>query len=314
MGQVGQSAIPVQATRRSSSNVGMESALRWLQLPVVSLEHDGIEALRHHIAHHTPVLITDLAASSPALQRWSPEFLSAHYGHKIVRVYDASFGTPGKNYMGSVDSMPFADFLRETLGAGRDLRMFLYNVGRQIPELLDDLEFPDVGLQFSRRFVYTFFGCKGSTTPLHFDIDMGHVLHTAMHGRRRVRLFAPDQSRALYQHPFTVRSYVNLDEPDLAQHPALACARGYEIILEPGQTLFMPSGYWHEFHYLEAGFGLSLRAGSSRLRDRVKGVANLLVLSPVDRLNNKLAARSWFAWKERQAQHRATADMNNQGL
>ena len=285
-----------------------------MQLPVLSLEHDGMEAIGHHIACHTPLLITDLAASSPALKRWSPDYLSEHYGHRIVRVYDASFGTPGKNYMGSVDSMPFAEFLRETLGAGRDLRMFLYNVGRQIPELLDDLEFPDLGLHFSRRFVYSFFGCKGSTTPLHYDIDMGHVLHTAMHGRRRVRLFAPDQSRALYQHPFTVRSYVNLDQPDLAQHPALVRARGYEVILEPGQTLFMPSGYWHEFHYLEAGFGLSLRAGSSRLRDRVKGLANLLALSPVDRINNKLAARSWFAWKERQAQHRATAYMNNQEL
>lgn len=285
-----------------------------MQLPVLSIEHDGIETLRHHIACHTPIVITDLAASSPALQRWSPDYLRENYGHKIVRVYDASFGTPGKNYMGNVDSMPFADFLRETLGAGRDLRMFLYNVGRQIPELLDDLEFPDLGLHFSRRFVYSFFGCKGSTTPLHYDIDMGHVFHTAMHGRRRVRLFAPDQSQALYQHPFTVRSYVNLDQPDLAQHPALARARGYEITLEAGQTLFMPSGYWHEFHYLEAGFGLSLRAGSSRLRDRVKGIANLLALSPVDRLNNKLAARSWFAWKERQAQFRAVAYMNNQEL
>ena len=283
-----------------------------LQLPVVSLEHDGITTLRHHIARHTPVLITDLVAASPSLRRWTPEYLSTHYGHKIVRVYDASFGDPGKNYMGSIDSMSFADFLRETLGAGRDLRMFLYNVGRQIPELLDDLDFPDLGLHFSRRFVYTFFGCKGSTTPLHYDIDMGHVLHTALHGRRRVRLFAPDQSRALYQHPFTVRSYVNLDQPDLELHPALAYARGYQVILEPGQTLFMPSGYWHEFHYLDSGYGLSLRTGSARLRDRANGLANLLALSPIDRLNNRLAAKTWFAWKQHQAQVRATTYMNNQ--
>ncbi len=311
---VGQPALPVHPASRSPANHRLAPALCSLQLPVVSLEHDGVTTLRHHIARHTPVLITDLAAASPALRRWTPEYLSTHYGHKIVRVYDASFGDPGKNYMGNIDSMPFADFLRETLGAGRDLRMFLYNVGRQIPELLDDLDFPDLGLHFSRRFVYTFFGCKGSTTPLHYDIDMGHVLHTAMHGRRRVRLFAPDQSRALYQHPFTVRSYVNLDQPDLELHPALAYARGYQVILEPGQTLFMPSGYWHEFHYLDSGFGLSLRTGSARLRDRANGLANLLALSPIDRLNNKLATKTWFAWKQHQAQVRATAYMNNQEL
>ena len=125
-----------------------------LELPVVSLEHDGQQALRQHIASRSPVLVTDLMASSPALQRWTPEYLSANYGHKLVRVYDASFGEPGKNYMGSVDSMSFADFLHETLGEGRDLRMFLYNIGRQIPELLDDVVLPDVGLRFSRHFVY----------------------------------------------------------------------------------------------------------------------------------------------------------------
>ncbi len=290
------------------------SALFPLQLPVISLERDGISALRQFIAQHTPALITDFAAASPALKRWSLQHLRARYGDKTVRVYDASFGEPGKHYMSNIASMSFADFLSETLGEGRDLRMFLYNVGRQIPELLDDLVFPDIGLRFSRRFVYTFFGCKGSTTPLHYDIDMGHVLHTAIHGRRRVRLFAPDQSPALYQHPFTVRSYVDLDQPDIVAHPALACARGYETILEPGQTLFMPSGYWHEFHYLDSGFGLSVRSSSPRFRDRVTGVINLLALSPIDRFGNKVATHRWFDWKRHRSEARAHSYMNRRGL
>jgi hypothetical protein len=259
-------------------------------------------------------LITDLASSWPVLERWTPEHLSTQYGHKQVRVYDASFGTPGDNYMGSIASMSFAEFLEQTLREGMDLRMFLYNIGRQIPELLDDVVFPGVGLHFSRRFVYTFFGCAGSTTPLHYDIDMGYVLHTAIHGRRRVRLFGPDQSQALYQHPFTVRSYVNLDEPDLAEHPALPHASGYEVIIEPGQTLFMPAGYWHEFPSLAAGFGMSLRAGSPRFRDRAVGAANLLVLSPIDRLANKIATTRWFDWKQHKARQRAQIYLNKQGL
>lgn len=306
---------PVSAhTMDDQPTDGGTSAPGTLELPVVSLANDGMATLQRHIALGTPVLITDLMAASPALHSWTPAHLSERYGDKIVRVYDASFGDPGKNYMDSIDLMSFREFLHETLGEGRDLRMFLYNIGRQIPELLDDVEFPDVGLRFSRRFVYTFFGCKGATTPLHYDIDMGHVLHTAIHGRRRIRLFDPSQSRVLYRHPFTVRSYVNLDQPDFQAHPALACIRGHQIILEPGQTLFLPSGYWHEFHYLDAGFGLSLRASSPRLRDRAMGLANLLALSPIDRLGNKLAGRRWFAWKQRRAQTRATAYMNEQGL
>ena len=281
-------------------------------LPAISIRGaDGAQPLLEAIEHQQPVVVTDLAAEWPALKRWTPEWLSANHGAKPVRVYDASFGEPGKNYMGSVGSMTFAQYLDETLVQGKDLRMFLYNIGQHIPQLLDDVAFPRVGLKFSRNFVFTFFGCKEAVTPLHFDIDMGYVFYTAVYGRRRIRLFAPDQATALYHHPFTVRSYANLDEPDLASQPRLKEARGFEVVLEPGQTLCMPPGYWHEFCYLDAGFGISLRASSPRLSDKLKGIANLIALSPIDRLGNKLGGKSWFHWKEQQATRRALSSSSS---
>jgi len=279
--------------------------ITWLSLPVVPMD-DG-RALRRAIRARRPVVIPDLAADWPALRAWTPEALCRRHGSKTVRVYDASFGAPGRNYMGSIDRMPFAEFLEATQTQGRDLRMFLYNLARQIPELLDDIRLPDVGLHFSRRFVFSFFGCRGSTTPLHFDIDMGDVLHTAVRGRRRIRLFAPAASPGLYRHPCTVRSYVDLDRPDLQRFPALAALEGYEVILEPGQTLYMPAGWWHEFHYLDAGIGVSLRAPSPRWADRVAGLRNLLLASPLDRLANRLAPERWYAWKEKRAYRLAPA-------
>lgn len=271
------------------------------RLARLSIARDGLGALRTAIDAGRPVVIEDLARDWPALERWSPQALRERFGDKSVRVYDASFGTPGDGYMGSIDEIPLREFLDAVLEGGRDLRMFLYNISRQIPELLDDIRFPEVGLSFSRRFVFTFFGCPGSTTPLHYDIDMGHVLHTVIHGRRRIRLFAPEQSDMLYKHPFTVRSYVDLDQPDVDRFPALRQARGAEVELEVGQTLFMPAGYWHEFHYLSAGIGLSMRAPSPRYADRAAGLANLLVLSPIDRAANRVAPNRWFQWKQRRA-------------
>ena len=251
------------------------------------------------------MVFTDLATAWPALERWAPQRLASRYGTRQVRVYDASFGSPGPSYMGSIATMSFADFLDQTQRQGRDLRMFLYNLSQQIPELLDDVLIPDVGLSFSRRFVFSFFGCRGSTTALHYDIDMSDVLHTVIRGRRRVRLFGPEASAALYRHPFTVRSYVDLDKPDLTRFPALANAAGYEVILEPGQTLYMPSGWWHEFHYLDAGMGVSLRAPSQRLTERASGMLNLLLASPLDRIANRIAPQRWYDWKSRRADHRA---------
>jgi hypothetical protein len=279
----------------------------------VSFEPEAMAEFRSILHGDRPAVIDGLLNLSPDLARWTPEFLAERYGERSVRVYDASFGEPGSNYMGSISSMSFAEFLNAIFGAGRDLRMFLHNVRAGFPEMLEDVVFPEAGLRFSRNFVYSFFGCRGATTPLHYDIDMGCVLHTVLHGRRRIRLFALDQSTRLYRHPFTVRSYVDLDRPDFQAHRALSAAQGAEVILEPGQTLFMPAGCWHEFHYLEPGFGLSLRASSPRLKDRAAGALNLLLLSPTDRLMNKLSPQAWFKWKQSIASRRAAAHLETSG-
>ena len=278
----------------------------WRDLPCLSVAND-VAPLRAAIAARTPVVIRDLAADWPALERWTPEALAERFGDRPVKVYDASFGEPGAGYMGSIDRIPFRDYLAALVSGDRDLRMFLHNLAHAMPELVDDVRFPDVGLRFSRQFVFSFFGARGSTTPLHFDIDMGDVLHTTVLGRRRIRLFAPSDAVALYRHPCTVRSYVDLDAPDAARHPALELATGHEVVLEPGQTLYMPAGWWHEFHYLDAGIGVSLRASSPRWSDRLLGALRLLLTSPVDRVANKLAPSAWYDWKEARATARADA-------
>ncbi len=52
----------------------------------------------------------------------------------------------------------------------------------------------------------------------------------------------------------------NMGKPDYDQFPALKLAQGYEVILDHGDTLFMPAGYWHHMEYLDSGFAMSLRA------------------------------------------------------
>lgn len=286
------------------------STTAWLSQPLRKTAFLDSSPLRVAIRERQPLVLTDLAENWPALKKWTPDQLAVRYGDKLVRVYDASFGTPGRNYMGSIDTMPFADFLHETQHAGRDLRMFLYNLSQQIPQLLDDVVPPEVGLRFSRQFIFSFFGCQGSTTPLHYDIDMGDVLHTVVRGRRRIRLFAPQDSKLLHRHPFTVRSYLDLDGPPSTLPPSLAQANCFEVILEPGQTLYMPAGWWHEFHYLEAGIGVSLRAASPLWKERIEGWRNLLLTSPIDRLANKVAPEGWYDWKRRRAETLAKAALS----
>jgi hypothetical protein len=255
-----------------------------------------------------PVVFTDLTAAWPARQKWTLEHFKSNYGHLRVPVVSNNYSKPGKGYMAPDRVISFREYL-EILEAGpTDLRIFLWNMFREAPEMRDDFSMPTIMDGFVNEFPFLFFGGQGSKVALHYDIDMSHVFLNQIHGRKRVVLFAPDQSRHIYHHPFTVASYVDLNNPDYGKYPALAKAKGWETILQPGETVFMPSGYWHYIEYTDGGWAMALRSFGS-LPARVRGLANIATHYVVDKGMNRLMGPSWRKVKERMAEERARASL-----
>jgi Cupin-like domain len=253
-----------------------------------------------YMRSNTPVVMTDLIQDSPAFEKWTPEFFKNTHGENLVPVYDLSYAQAGSTYMKSTKEIPFSTYIENLLEKNMDMRIFLYNIIKKIPVLKLDLKIPRIVDKMDERFVFLFFGCKGSVTPLHFDIDMAHVLHTNLYGRKRWVLFAPSESRNLYQHPMTVRSYVDVNNPDLNKFPRLQNIKeGYEVILERGETLFIPSGYWHLVEYPESSFGLSMRVRAQKASTRLHGLFNILFKNIPDRLLNRFLGQSWLTIKEK---------------
>ena len=248
-----------------------------------------------------PLVIKDLAKSWPASEKWSPDFFRERHGDKQVKVYDDSFVAAGKYYMSKLKTIPLSEYINTVMTSSKNLRMFLYNIKSEIPELVDDIIFPSLVNGLSKRFVFMFFGCKGSVTQMHFDIDMSHVFHTAIYGKKTVYLFPYEQGNNLHRYPFTCRSYVDVERPDLKRFPRLKNAKGYQILLEPGETLYIPSGYWHHFVYDEPGYSVSLRCVSHTWQGKLLAYYHLLIMSPIDRLMNIISPQNWFDWKEQRA-------------
>lgn len=248
-----------------------------------------------------PLIIEDLAKSWPALKKWTPDFFRDQHGSSQVKVYDESFVSAGDNYMSQAKSIPLSKFIDAVMTTSQDLRMFLYNIKSEIPALVDDIVFPDLVDGLSKNFIFMFFGCKDSVTQMHFDIDMSHVFHTAIFGRKTITLFPFEQGKNLHRYPFTCRSYVDVHQPDFKQYPGLKNAQGYQVVLEPGETLFIPSGYWHHLVYEEASCAISLRCPSQTWQGKLQGFYNLIIMQTLDRLMNKLSPQGWFSWKQRQA-------------
>ncbi|HOY05094.1 MAG TPA: cupin-like domain-containing protein [Saprospiraceae bacterium] len=253
-----------------------------------------------------PVIFTDLTASWPAREKWTIEHFKNKHGQLRVPVVSNNYSKPGKGYMEPDRVISFKEYLEILESGPNDLRIFLWNIFKVAPELRQDFRIPTIMDGFVDELPFMFFGGEGSKVALHFDIDMSHVFLNQIHGRKRVLLFPPDQGRNLYRHPFTVASYVDLNNPDYEKYPALAKAKGYEVMLEPGESLFMPSGFWHYIEYTDGGYSISLRSFGS-VPARLRGIANIATHYVVDKGLNRLIGPSWRKMKERMAERRAEA-------
>jgi len=252
-----------------------------------------------------PVVFTDLTQDWPALFNWTVDRFKDKYGKLQVPIYSNNYSKPGKGYMEPDKKMPFGEFLDILVSDEPcELRLFLFNLFRHAPELKRDFKMPDIMDGFYNDFPFMFFGGKGSKVALHYDIDLSHVFLNQIHGRKRVVLFPPDQSKFIYHLPYTVASYIDINHPDYQQYPAQQFAQGMEVVIEPGDTLFIPSGYWHYIEYLDGGYSISLRANESMTR-RMQGAANIVKHFIVDKGMNKLMGEKWLNVKNNLAKKRA---------
>ena len=253
-----------------------------------------------YLSSHTPVVFKDLATKWPATQKWTFDYLKSNYGHLVVPLYGNDFHKPGKNYMVPKIKMPFGDYLDLIQAGPCELRMFLYNIMQHAPEMANDVNIPTIMRGFVKEYPFMFFGGQDAVVNLHYDIDCASVFLTQFLTRKRVILFSPEQSKLLYQHPFTVQSHVNALKPDYDKFPAFRYAEGFETTLEHGETLYIPSNYWHFIHYVDGGFGISLRAHES-LATQSQGIMNIMRHLVVDKGLNTLAGARWKNWKEKQS-------------
>ncbi len=136
-----------------------------------------------------------MARSWPALKKWTLDFFKEQHGSKQVKVYNEGFVVAGKSYMSMLKTISLKEYIREVTTKTQDLRMFLYNIKSKIPELVDDIVFPTLVDGLSKKFVFMFFGCKGSVTQMHFDIDMLHVFHTAIYGKKLFACFPTSKGK-----------------------------------------------------------------------------------------------------------------------
>lgn len=262
-----------------------------------------------------PLVIRDLAKKWPAYEKWHWDYFIDIVGDKQVGVYNNIKSDAYTAINTADDYMSFGDYLRKVKAGPLDLRIFLFNIFQHAPQIVSDFTWPDELMSgFVKKYPMLFVGGQGSITHMHFDIDMSHILHTQFAGRKRVLLFPFEEQYKLYRKPWEVLSvanYANYSNGfDYDNFPAVKLARGYEVILQHGDTLFMPAGYWHHMEYIDAGFAMSLRAMQASLSGKLNGLWNLFGMRGIDTMMKKTAPEWWYNRKKKRVYENAAREIS----
>ena len=123
----------------------------------------------------------------------------------------------------------------------------------------------------------TWIGPPGSKTLLHYDDDPLSLLFQ-FRGRKHVRMWSSDQSQMLY--PNSVCDNLNeygtrfsrfkgnpmsMSQAEKQAFPLLPIAKYLDVVLHPGDMLYIPSGWWHYVSVWGAVYGESDKLAKTSL-------------------------------------------------
>lgn len=266
----------------------------------------------NYIKPRKPVVLEDFAKGWPAIDKWDMDFIRKVAGNHTVPLYDNSKVDYSKKVNEPIAEMKMSEYIDLLESGPTELRIFLYNIFKHIPELIDDFQVPSWAPRVLKQFPMMFFGGEGSNVFLHYDIDMSHVFHTNFVGKKKALLFDHKYKRSLYRIPFGVHNIedIDMDNPDFEKWPALRQVKGYSADLGHGDTLFMPSGMWHYMKYLSGSFSLSLRALDGSFARKLQGLYNVTVMRQFDNVARKIGGQSWIDYKDEWAVRRAERNLS----
>jgi hypothetical protein len=261
--------------------------------------------VKEFLKPNKPVVIEGFLKHTEAYKKWSMDYFREEMGDIEVGIFDDVPGKEDRSYKAPDLHMKFGDYLDLIEREPTNKRIFLFNIFKHRPELKNDFDFPKLNKSWNKKFRFTFFGGKDSVVRIHQDMDMANVFLTQFHGAKKVILFDPSYSNLLYRYPFGVHSSVDVEHPDYEKYPGLEYVKGQSVVINNGDTLFIPSGYWHHIVYLEGGFAMALRSWSPQTGLYLRGLLNVTLLTHIDDALRYLFGKRWFNWKKKMTFKRA---------
>ncbi len=211
-------------------------------------------------AANRPVLVTGLIDHWPA-RRWTFEGLAAALGSAEIEV-QANRDT-NADYELDKDAHArverFGHIVERILtgGPSNDFYVTAYNSRRNkaalAPLWADVGDIPGWLVPTEARDGFFWMGPQGTITPFHHDLTNNLLVGIA--GEKRVKLVAPGDSPRMRNHRHCFSQWRGEElpaGPGDSERPPVR-----EVLLGPGDALFLPVGWWHHVEALTPTIGMS---------------------------------------------------------
>ncbi len=210
-----------------------------------------------------PVRVRGFSAQWQSFDQWKIPALASAFGDAEIEVtshrdcradYDEKF-------QATLEKMPFSRFVAMLESSRGEVTNDFYLTARNLAlrgvfkSLVSSLkQLPEVLSEHRSDYLNLWIGPHGTTTKLHHDLT--NVLFLQLAGTKRL-LFLPPYETELIRLKSGLISDVNLEEPDLSRYPGLGDATILATVVEEGDALLIPVGWWHQVHSLSESVSLT---------------------------------------------------------
>jgi len=232
------------------------------------------------LSRNRPTILSGLTRDWAALERWRPAELRARFPDVPIRYETWDDEEPiddpvdffkRQKYAESTLSS-FVDRMHSVKGPTRKFYCAQFPIFEAIPELRQDIGSLEAYMGLPRYLPAAlmrrclippllWLGPAGAFSPLHFD--RWDNLHVMVHGRKKWIVIPPGGSNDVYfpharlASPVLHFSPVDAEHPDLGRFPRFQQVSRMEFVLEPGEVVFIPTGWWHHVRSLEPSVSLN---------------------------------------------------------
>lgn len=225
--------------------------------------------VREYVLPLNPVIITDGIEHWAARKKWTLDFFKQQYGTLPLTIdgRQLTMGTLIDEVKASTPERP-APYLRNH--PVKDLPHELQHDVSPMPKCASPNWLDSPLLKTWKDFTYVelYIGGSGARFPvLHYDGLHTHAFLMQIEGVKEYVAFPPDQAPLMYAGQDLAhenKSAVdNIDSPDKNRFPKFCNASGFRFKLYPGETLFVPSGWWHTARIVSPSITVSINAANA---------------------------------------------------